>query len=149
VAPPVAQPDGFPHGRRRVLGDALAMKSRLDHLPLEAMLSPFAGDHAFAEQQFGTSDGALLGEIVVLHHQNFADVLGMIQKHNVVPRDLVVSDVAVFAGQVLKQKDGIGRSKSPPSDPKKVALKSGRETVRALLARAILQTVLGGGHHGN
>ena len=74
------------------------MKRRLRHLPLHAVLSAFGGDHAFAQQHLRAPDCALFDEVVVLHDQNFADVIGMIQEDDVIPSDLVVSDVAVFVG---------------------------------------------------
>ena len=83
--------------RACVFRDALAMKGRLRHLALRAMLRAFAGDHALAQQHLGALHRALLDEVVVLHDEHFADVVGMIQKDDVIPSDLVVSDVAIFA----------------------------------------------------
>ena len=85
-----------------VFRDALAMKRGLRHLPLRAVLSAFAGDHALAEQHFCALDRAFLDEVIVLHHEHFANVVGMIQEDDVIPPDLVVGDVAVFLSQVLE-----------------------------------------------
>ena len=73
------------------------MECGLCHLPLGAMLRAFRRDHAFAQQHLRALDRALLYEIVVLHHQDFANVIGVIQKDDVVPADLVMRDVAVFS----------------------------------------------------
>ena len=88
------------------------------------MLVAFAGDHPFAQQHLRALHGALLNEIVVLHHQYFTDVVGMIQKDDVVATDLVVGDVAVFVGKVLKQKDRIRRAKLAQREPEKVPLEA-------------------------
>ena len=93
------------------------------------MLRAFAGDHALAQQHLGALNRALLDEVVVLHDEHFADVVGMIQKDDVIPSDFVVRDVAIFLGQVLKQKNGIGRAKLAESKPEQIALKAGREAV--------------------
>ena len=129
VTPTVAQSDGFPHHGIGVFRNALAMKRRLRHLPLQAVLCAFAGDHAFAQQHLCALDRALLDEVVVLHDQNFADVVGMIQENNVMPSDLVVGDIAVFFGQVLKQEDRIGRTKLAERKPEQISLESGRKAV--------------------
>src|SRR5579864_2730037 len=53
----------------------------------------------------------------------------MIQEDDVVPPDLVVRDVAVGVGQVLKQRDGIRRTKSSPGKPDQIPLKPRRKAV--------------------
>ena len=65
-------------------------------LPLRAMLSPLAGDHAFSQQHLAAADRALLHKVIVLHDQYFADIFGIVQKNNVVPPDLVMGDIAVL-----------------------------------------------------
>ncbi len=59
-----------------------------------------------------------LNEVFVLHDEHFANVVGVIEEYDVIPPDLVVSDVAILVGQVLKQEDGIGRAKPAESKPK-------------------------------
>jgi hypothetical protein len=88
------------------------MKGRLRCLALRAVLSAFAGDHARTQQHFRALHGALLDEVIVLHHKNFADVVGVVQEDDVIPADLVVRDVAIFPGQMLKQKNRIRRAKA-------------------------------------
>ncbi len=105
------------------------MKRRLRHLPLRAMLSALAGDHAFAEQHLAAADRPLLHKVVVLHHQHFADVFGIVQEDNVIPPDLVVRDVAVFLNQMLKQENRVGGTKPAPGKPQQIALKPGRKAV--------------------
>ena len=73
---------------------------------LGAVCSPFTGDHPFAEQHLGTLHRAFFDEIVVLYDQHFADVLRMIQENNVVRTDLVVRNIAVGLGEMLKEKMG-------------------------------------------
>jgi len=102
VAPAVAHEHRCADHGACVFRDALAMKGRLRHLTLGAMLRAFAGDHALAQQHLCALNGALLDEIVILHDQHFADVVGVIQEDDVIPSDFVVRDVAVFLGQVLK-----------------------------------------------
>jgi len=87
------------------------MKRRLRDLPLRPMLRALAGDHARAQKHFCALHGALFYKVVVLHHENFADVVGMIQENDVMPANLVVRDVAIFLRQMLKQKNRIGRAK--------------------------------------
>ena len=77
---------------------------------------------------------ALLYKIVVLHNQDFANVIGVIQKQNMVPTDLVMRDVAVFLRQVLKENNGISRAKAAESEPKQVSLKTPRKSVRPFTA---------------
>jgi hypothetical protein len=105
--------------RMRAASDrnALAMKGRLRHLPLRSVLRALGGDHPLAQQHSGSLHGALFDEVVVLHHQNFANVVGMVQKNNVMPANLVMCNIAVFRGQVLKQKDGIRRTKLAEGEP--------------------------------
>ena len=110
------------------------MKRRLRDLPLRAMLSALAGDHALAQQHLAATHSSLLHEVVVLHHQHFADVVGMIQEDNMIPSNLVVGDVAVLLNEMLEQENRIGGSKSAPGEPQQVALKAGRKVVSARLA---------------
>ena len=105
------------------------MKGWLRHLPLRAMLRAFAGDHALAQQHFCSPHCAFFDEVVVLHDQHFADVVGVIQEDDVVPSDFVVRDVAVFLGQMLKQQDGIRRTKPAEGEPEQIALEAGRKAV--------------------
>ena len=117
-----------------VLRNALAMERRLRHLALLAMLRAFGGDHAFAQQHLRAPHGAFFDEIVVLHHQHFADVVRMIQEDDVIPSDLVVRDVAVGVGQVLEQQDGIRGAKPAEGKPEEITLEAGREAVSRVLA---------------
>jgi len=97
----LASAPGLAHARRlanhgrRIFRDPLAMERRLRHLPLQPVLSALGGDHAFAKKHLRAPHRAFLDEIVVLHHQYFADVIRMIQEQDVVPANLVVGDVAV------------------------------------------------------
>ena len=115
--PEVANVRCFFHHDRAVLANALAMKSRLRGHALRAMHSPFRRDHAFAEKHFGALHGALFDEVIVLHHQQLADVLGMVQKNDMVRPDLVMRDVTVGIGQMLKERNGISGTKLPEGEP--------------------------------
>ena len=129
VPPLIPDPRRFPHHRVRVFRYALPMKCRLRDLPLRAMLSSFAGDHSLAQQHLAAAHRPLLHKIVVLHHQHFADVVGVIQEDDMVPPDLVMRDVAVFLNEMLEQKNRIGRTKPAPGEPQQIALKAGRKAV--------------------
>lgn len=78
------------------------MKRWLSDLPLRAVLSGLAGDHALTQQHFCALNRALLDEVVVLNYEHFANVVGVIQENDMIPPDLVVRDVAVFLRQVLE-----------------------------------------------
>ena len=105
------------------------------------MLGAFRGDHAGAEQHFRAPHGALFDEVIVLHDQDFADVVRVIQEDDVIPSDFVVSDVAIFAGEMLEQQDGIGRAESAECEPEKIALEAGRESVGGGRARSLAHVV--------
>src|SRR5208282_1993216 len=107
----------------------LAMEGRLRRLALGAVLRTLAGNHALAQQHPGAAHCAFLDEIVVLHHQNFANVVGMIEEDDVVPSDFVVRNVAVVVGEVLEKKNRIGGPKSAEGKQEKIALKAGWEAV--------------------
>jgi hypothetical protein len=115
------------------------MKSRLRHLSLHAMLRSFGGDHSFAEQHLRALDRAFLNEIFVLHYQHFADVVRMIQENNVVPADLIVSNIAVFFGKVLKQQDRVRGPELPQREPQKIPLKAGWKPVLDSPSRAVFR----------
>ena len=134
VAPTVSDIDPFMDDRIRIFRNSLPMKCGLCHLPLGAMLGPFSRNHAFSQQHLRTTDRALLYKIIVLHNQDFANVIGVVQKQNMVPTDLVMRDVAVFLRQVLKENNGISRAKAAECEPKQVSLKTSRKSVRPLIA---------------
>jgi len=75
------------------------------------MRGTFTRDHALAQQHLGPLHGALFDEVVVLHHQHFPDVFGMVQENDVLRPDLVVSDITIGLSQVLKKKNRICRAK--------------------------------------
>ena len=124
-SPLVAHADCLADHRAGVFRNALAMKGGLRNLALGAMLSAFAGDHALAQQHLRALDRAFLDEVFVLHDEHFANVVGVIQKDDVIPSDFVVRDVAVFPSQVLKQQDGIRRPKSAKANQKRFRWKPG------------------------
>src|ERR1700733_866388 len=106
------------------------MKRRLRHLALRAVLSALARDHARgAQQHFRTLHGAFFDEVLVLHHEHFANVVGMIQEDDVIPPDLVVGDIAIPLRQVLKQQNGIRGTKSAERKPEEIPLETGRKAV--------------------
>jgi hypothetical protein len=93
----------------------------------------FAGNHAFAEQHFGALHGSFFYEVVVLHHQHLADVLGIIEKNDMVRTDLVVGDIAVSIGEVLKKKNRICRTELSQRKPQQIAPHAGRKMVSTFL----------------
>ena len=95
------------HHDAGIFANALPVEGRLRGQSLGAVHRPFTSDHAFAKQHPGALHRAFLDEVVVLHYQHLPDVLRMVQKNNVVRTDLVVCDIAIGLGQVLKEKDGI------------------------------------------
>src|SRR5262249_4642631 len=121
----------FFHHRARILLNTLAVKRRLRDLPLSAMLRAFACNHAFAEQHFAALHRAFFYEVVVLDYQNFADIVRMVQKDDVVPTAFVVCDVSIVIDEVLKESNRIGWAKSAEGKPEKIALKARRKTVRS------------------
>ncbi len=129
VSPRIAHADRLFHDYTAVFRNALLVERGLSRQPLRSMRRAFAGDHALAEQHFGPLHRAFFYEIVVLYHQHFANVFGMVQKNNVMMAEFVVRDVAIGLGEMLKQQDGIGRLKLPEGEPEQVALKAGREAV--------------------
>jgi hypothetical protein len=46
-----------------------------------------------------------------------------------VPADFVVRNVAIFIGEMLKERNGIRRAKSAKGKPQKIPLKTGRKAV--------------------
>src|SRR5215467_9800683 len=103
------------------------MKCRLRNLPLHAVIGALGSDHPFAEQHLRALHGALFDEGIVLHDEHFANVVGMIEKDDVVPADFVVCDVAILVGQQLEQCDRIYGTKLAPGKPQQVALEAVRD----------------------
>ena len=107
------------------------MECRLSHLPLRAMLSTFCGNHAFAQQHFRALNRPFFDEVVVLNHQHFADVIGMVQENDVMPPDFVVRDVAILPSEVLKEQNRIGGTELAKREPEQISLEAGRKAVLA------------------
>src|ERR1035438_3760463 len=110
-SPAVAYADCFLNHCARVFRNTLTVKGGLRYLALRAMLSAFSRDHALTQQHLRALYRAFLDEVIVLDYEYFADVVGMVQKDDVMPSNFVVCDVPVFLSQVLKQQDRICRSK--------------------------------------
>src|SRR5579864_3104386 len=123
------------------------MKRGLRDLTLHAMLAALARDHAFAEEHLCPLHGAFLYEVVVLHHQDFSDVVGMIQEDDVLASDLVMSDVPILLGQVLEENDRICRTKFAKCVPEEISLKPGREVIHGATGRRRSSVVSGRGRH--
>jgi hypothetical protein len=60
----------------------------------------------------------------------------------VIPSDLVVRNVTVFLGQVLKQQNRIRGAKPAKGEPQKISLKAGREAVIRGAAHVIARHVI-------
>src|SRR5579862_2458349 len=67
----------------------------------------FGCDHAFAQQHLGAAHRAFFDEVVVLDNQHLANVVGFVQEDDVFAANLVVRDVAVFAGEELEKSDRV------------------------------------------
>src|SRR5512146_2028511 len=120
------------------------MEGGLRDLALLAMSGAGGGDHAFAEQQLGASLGALFHEVGGLHDEDFADVLGIIEKNDVLASDPVVANVAVPVDEVLEVTDGVRQSPPPESLPGEVLRHSGWKAVAGGRLRSELK--FAGGH---
>src|SRR5208282_2921027 len=107
-----------------VFANALPVKGWLCRHSLGTMSRPLSGNHALAEQHLRALHRAFLDEVVVLHHQHFADVLRMIQKNNMMRTDLVVRNIAVSLGEMLKKKNGIRGSELAQGKPQKITLEA-------------------------
>ena len=129
ITPSVTDAHRFADDHARVFRNALAVKGRLRDLPLRAMLCALRRDHAFAKKHLGALHRALLDEVVVLHDENFADVVRMVEEHDMVPADLVVGDVAVVVDEVLEEQNRIRGTEAAQREPQQVALKAGRKAV--------------------
>src|ERR1035438_1029110 len=90
-----------------IFTNSLAMECWLRRQPLGAMSGTFTSDHALAQQHLGPLHGALIDEVVVLHHQHLPDVFGMVQENDVMRPDLVVSDITIGLSQVLKDRKSV------------------------------------------
>ena len=71
----------------------------------------------------------------------------MVQKHNVIPCDLVMDDVAVLVGEVLEEEDRVGRSKLAPCKPEEVPIEARREVIPSGTRGALVHVFAGGGGH--
>ena len=81
------------------------------------MLGAFGRDHAFAEEHLAALDSAFLDEVVILDDEQFANVVRMVEVDDVIPSDLIVSDVAVGVDEMLEERDGIGGTESAEGEP--------------------------------
>src|ERR1700722_10534245 len=109
------------------------------------MLRAVAGNHALAQQHFCALHRALLGEIFVLYYEHFAEVVGVVQEDDVVPSNLVMRDVAVFLGQVLKEQDRIRGAESAERKPQEISLEAGRKAVLDRAPHVVPRNIVSGG----
>jgi hypothetical protein len=100
---------------------------------------PLCSNHALAQQHLAALHRPFLDEVVILHYQHFPDVLGMVQKNNMVASEFVMRDVAVGFGEMLKQKDRIDRAEFAKRVPEKIALKTGRKAVFPFFPKRFLR----------
>lgn len=56
------------------------MEAGLHEAPLLRVMLAFAGEQAFAEQNFGALEGAAFGEVPLIGDQNVADEVGVVEQ---------------------------------------------------------------------
>jgi hypothetical protein len=60
----------------------------------------------------------------------------VVQKNDVMVSQLVMRDIAINIGEMLKQKNRIGWTEFPQRKPEKIPLEAGREAINGLLLKS-------------
>src|SRR5579883_2114699 len=95
-------PGGLDH-RGGIAGDALAMKGGLNQAPLLLMGWPIVGNQSPAQHAVESHHALALAEVFMLHDQQFANIVGMIEKEHVFPTYLAVDNITVGLLQMREQ----------------------------------------------
>jgi hypothetical protein len=74
------------------------MKGRLDQAALAAMKFAFAGEQAFAEQNFSAFQKAALGEIGLMGDQNVLDPIGIADQVDILRAKAEMDEFTMVAG---------------------------------------------------
>ena len=87
--------------------DAIAVKCRLNQAALAHPVLAFAEHQAIAEEPAAVPRGTVLDEIGGVANQHIVDIVGIAQKVDVIPKETVVEDAAVFGGPAAIDAEGV------------------------------------------